>query len=571
MGSTTVGTVTKDVPLTPVVIKNVLSTNASTTSTNTTLTRHLIQKGTYTVTTQPMGFAVGGSSLASVDFSIAVGTEFTILTQYADNGRPGPVLIGDNNNPKANLLILQRDAYVQATIKNNNGSAAINNISYDITFTPTYSPFKSLGTVTGNRTSTGDSASSDSSSVNFNCAQIGWDYDRNAPLLITTNAYVTYQRTRASDFYLWRYNADGTWGYTFWSGIATNAGSSWYDGSGLGFRGNQNNCRQSSFFIKNGYLHNLDMSGLMTDVNGLRWGWIKGDISSGTTSGTTLTMSPGHTNQDFATASSSISGSNDNIMIYYHDKVNNKVIFNGARSNTYSGAWANYGWIHYWSQWDIATNTVEYSQYNGVVDPRIAGSSAGTNLAWDMVVPNGSTGFSYAVGDNGGYGYLAKWNRDGNYVGVGTVQSKRAYMGQTTIGAYSGTSYTNYNTISYLPNGVMVYGSNMYNSCLDYLNGSINQPQGTYDNYSLFSGAFWGLNANLGSTGSKTILLVVDNTIVIAEMAYVKANGSGDVRRYVPITIYTAPVTASNLGSVTPGMGGIGSTAYGNPGINNGA
>jgi hypothetical protein len=569
MASSTVGTATRDIPLTPITIKNMLSSAAATSSTNTTNTRHLIPKGTYTVTAQPMGFAIGGSSVFAANYTLG-GGEFTILTQYADTGRPGPFLMGDNVSPKGNMLILQRDAYVQIAVRNSNGASGLNDVGFDVTFTPTYSAYKSLGTVTGNRTSTGSSASTDTADINMNCVQVGWDYDRNLPFIITTNASLTSGRTRATDFYLYRANTSGTWDITYWNSVVASSGNSFYNGSGIGFRGNANSIRQSSFFIKTNELHNLDMSGLMTDASSNRWGWIKGNISAGTFTGSTLTMSPGHTNTAFATASSQIGTGTDNIMIYHHDRVNNKVIYNGCRDSTYSGAYGNYGWRHNWAQWDIATNTVDYQNVNGVVDPRIAGQSNEANMAWTCAVPNGSTGLSYAVGDNSGQGYLARFSRTGTYTGVGNFQSRNVYSGSTNLGAYAGSPQSYDNNMIFFPNGVMVAGQSMNFASIDYLNTALSQPIATTDSTTLFQSGARGLNASMGISNTKYIVIVIANAIVLVETGYVKANGNGTIGRYIPITVYMAPATTANLSAILPGQGGIGSAANGNSGINNG-
>lgn len=572
MASSTVGTVTRDVPLTPIVIKNMLANNFSTTVSNATNTRHLIPKGTYTVSAQPMGFAIGGSSTFAANYTLG-GGEWTVLTQYADNGRPGPFLMGSDLNPKGNMLILQRDCYVQIAVRNNNGASGLNDVGFDVTFTPTYSAYKSLGTITGNRTTVGGASSVDTADLNLNSVQVGWDYDRNLPFIITANASALSNRTRASDFYLWRANANGTWDGSYWNSVVASSGNSFYNGNGIGYRGNSTNQRQSFFFIKSSELHNLDMSGLMTDAAGWRWGWIKGNISAGTLAGATLTMSPGHTNTAFASLSSNIGSGTENIMTYFHDRVNNKVIYNGCKDITYSGAYGTNGWRHNWAQWDIATNTVDYQNVNGVVDPRIAGQSNETNCAWTSAVPNGSTGLSYAVGDNSGQGYLARWTRTGTYTGVGNFQSRSIYGGTTNAGNYAGAPNTYYQAATFLPNGVMVAGQQLAYSILDHLNTSLNQPIATSDGNSLFSNGYWGLTASMGTSQTKNIMIVVANTIVLVEIGYVKASmGSANSTpaRYIPITTYIAPATAANLGAILPGQGGIASAASGNSGINNG-
>lgn len=570
MGATTVGTSITNVSPTPIVIKNMLANSLASTVSNATNTRHLIPKGTYTVTAEPMGFVTGGSSQALANYTMG-GGEWTVLTQYADTGRPGPFLMSGDISPKANLLILQRDAYVQIAIRN---AGATNDVPFNVTFTPTYSAYKSLGTITANRTTVANASSTNSvDQLNVNTIQVGWDYDRNLPFIITGYGTLFNLRMRAQDFYLWRANSNGTWNGSYWNNVVASSGNTFYNGNGIGYRGNANNSRQSFFFIKNNELHNLDASGLMTDAGGWRWGWIKGNISAGTLAGATLTMSPGHTNTAFASLSSNIGANAENQMIYFHDRVNNKVIYNGCKDITYSGTYGTNGWRHNWAQWDIATDTVDYSNVNGVVDPRIAGQSNELNCAWINAVPNGSTGLSYAVGDNSGQGYLVRWTRTGTYTGVGNFQSRGIWGGSNNNGNYGGSPSTYAHCATFLPNGVMVAGQSMNYSTIDYLNTALNQPIATADGQSLFASGYWGLNAAMGINDTKHIVIVVANTIVIVEYGYVKAS-SGSTgatpARYIPVTTYIAPATAANLGAILPGQGGIASAANGNSGINNG-
>lgn len=577
MGVTTLGA-TVNTPIGgAIVIKGVTPNAASTTQvTVNTATRTLLPKGAYTVFVSPNGDASFGSSPSSGSVRMANNLEWTVVTMYADNGRVGPVLHSGANasNPMANLLVLQKDAYVQVGIQN---TATYTTQECDIIFTPTVSPFKSLGTITGNRTQVGDANATDTSNVNFGTMQLGWDYDRNAPLMLTSATYGvgSSQCTRLTDFYLWRYNSNGTWSYTYWNNATAATGNAFYNGSGLGVRGNQNKYRHSSLFIKSNYLHNLDFSGLMTNTaSGLRWGWIKGDISAGTTTGSTLTLEPGHTNTAFATATSSISSAANNIMMYYHDTVNGKVIYNGAKSSSlYSGS--TYWWIHHWAQWDIATNTVDYQNSNGNVNPEIAGS--GTTLAYDYGLPDGTTGFTYAVGDNGGTYYNAKWNRTGTYTGVGSYQMRYPFAGTTNQSSYSFSQYAQYNRMTYLPNGVMVTGDGSTGSgvTVDYATSGINQPIMTMDRYGLLPDGLWALNSTMSTGQTRYPVLVTRNTIVFAQIAFAKyTNTEGSVARTAPITIFTAPATTSNLGAVSPGQGGRGSASTssptGNPGISNG-
>jgi len=570
MGATTVGTSVTNVSYTPIVIKNMLANAVASTVANATSTRHVIPKGTYTVSAQPMGFAIGGSSSFAANYTLG-GGEWTVLTQYADNGRPGPFLMGNDNSPKGNILILQRDAYVQISLRNSNGAAGLNDVGFDVTFTPTYSAYKSLGTITGNRTTVGGASSTATTDLSHKDLQVGWDYDRNLPFLITSNGTLTSGRIRTSDFYLWRANSSGTWDATYWSNVIASSGNTFYNGNGIGFRGDNATEFHSSFFIKSNELHNLDQSGLMTDAAGYRWGWIKGNISAGTfPTGSTLTMSPGHTNTAFASLSSNIGTLLNNVMTYFHDRVNNKVIYNGCKDITYSGTYVNYGWRHNWAQWDIATNTVEYSNVNGVVDPRIAGGTTDTNMGWYCAVPNASTGLSYAVGDNSGQGYLARFSRTGVYTGVGSFQSRNVYGGSTNNGNYGGAPNSYGLMATFLPNGVMVAGQSMSYSIVDHLNTALNQPIATNDNNSLFAIGNRGINSSMNVSQTKQIVIVVANTIVLVEIGYVKSGANSVIARYIPITVYTAPATTVNLGAILPGQGGIGSAANGNSGINNG-
>ena len=140
----------------------------------------------------------------------------------------------------------------------------------------------------------------------------------------------------------------------------------------------------------------------------------------------------------------------------------------------------------------------------------------------------------------------------------------------------SARSYSNflsdYSRIQYLPGGIMTQttGGNTSSVTVEHSTGT-SQPLMTCDSLTSFPSNRWHLNTVIGTNSERTYTLVAGNTIVLAQVSFVKysTNANNTVARIAPITIMVAPATTSNLGLITPRQGGIGTAA--NPtGINNG-
>ena len=293
---------------------------------------------------------------------------------------------------------------------------------------------------------------------------------------------------------------------------------------------------------------------MLLDASNNRYGWIKGDL---TAAGSTLSMVPGHTNTAFASPNSSLGGGGSNIMMYYWDKRIGKVIYNGGQSVNYNGTWSAYGWVHNWAQWDIATNTVDYSNVNGTVDPRIAGST--TYLAYDYGVPDAVAGVTRVTAGNGNNTYRATFSRTGTYTGIGNYTTYRALWAanHTTSFLWSSSGQS----IEYLDSTYAIMGN--VATTRDFATALYEKlPYST-------------LNATntLSKNQAQYQLLVMPDTIYVLQTAYVQAGSNeqtGQSRVIYTATVFKTPKTAATLNSVIGSSGGVPTTTY-VPGINNGS
>lgn len=565
-------------PPQPIVIRNIsrLTTNASTTNISMTNTGTFVPKGVYNVNTILEGIGYGGSVTGSQPTTIETDTSTPLIVTLnsfeADTGRPGPTFI--SGGLFKDTLVLYKDSYVQTSI---NVMASLAGVPVSIVLTPKKDNIVALPTFTGNRTTTATttSTSGSASDIGFGGAILGWDYDNDAPMVISLTFNPTTTPTNTprlkvldSSWWLFRYNrSTGKWTRKQWSNFSAAAGHTWVGNSGFFFQ--DTDVRIAQFFIKNNFLHNLNYQGVLdVDANSTRWGWIKADL---TAAGNTLTVQPGLTNTAFAETSSNMGTGSNNRMIYYWDRVSHKVIYNGSRSSTSNSSWGNtFGWRHKWGQWDIRTETIEHQVDNGTVDPRIAGGTTEANMAWANATPNAAEGISYAVGDNSGTAYNAKWSRAGVYTGVGNYEVYNA-MSSTTTSGFTVNSVGN--SADFYPFNHMTWQTSNNLLTRDYNtpnSGSAALYQATYgsrisDRSGMFSGNF-----GVGN-GPYQASLVTGEWIVQLIGGYQKVTGNAS-RYTFPLTVYMLPVTETNVGRALQPLGGLRSYRLETPnsGINNG-
>lgn len=569
MGVSLVGQGSKQEVQYPVVIRNVnVNSNPATAAASMYTTGVLVPKGTYSVTIQIPGVGnPGGTSVnsASYDFPSNDITA-TIVSIEADTGRPGPLFA--RSGPFKETFILNKDSYVYATLNSSQSSAGLANLRPDIVLTPKKPKYIALPTVTANRTQTAaTSATAGSiSDINVGFISSGWDYDNNYPFIAVgeSQAAVSLSNVMSAAVTIFRFNpATGKWTNKRWTSHSLSSGSSWY----TGFSGPAAWTATptfTQFFIKGNFFHCLNMQGMLVNSSN-RWGWIKADLSS---AGSALVWEPGHTNTAFCELDANIDAGNNNRMIYYWDKVSHKVIYNGSRNITFNGTWSQYGWRHKWGQWDIATNTVDYQLSNGVIDPRTAGSSADSNAGWNSAVPSAADGNSYVIGINGTSEYLARFNRNGTYTGVGTITAHHPF---NPTAATSLSNSSQFNTLDYLPGNYARWGSSSGNITKEYNAASgttYYMPDGASDTGSrLYRNVVYG-TYQIGA-GPYINGFITNEWIVALVTGYSKY--TGNTSRYTfPVTIYMTPATTENIAQALSIPGGVTSTADGNTGINNG-
>jgi hypothetical protein len=555
-----------DIPQ-PIVINRIQPSNTTTNNTiNVTQTRILVPKGAYSVTVTPSGAASFGASStgATVGFGGDNGIKYTISSVEADTGRPGPFINRSFSSSVAMQLILPKDSFISVGLYAN--STTMQSMFFDVILVPTRSAYTAYPTITGNRNTTAanTSSSGSNSDINWGSVAMGWDYDNNSPFLITganTTTRSTNWQQLFPTFQIWRFNSTtGKWTFKEWTGMSLASGS-WVYGAGFLFHGSW----APGLFIKGNFIHNVVNHAIMSDGTNYH-GWIKADL---TAAGATLTVTPGNTNTAFNTPVANCATVNSSFfMMYYWDRRVHKVVYAGTISNVFNGTYGANNWRSYWGQWDIATGTNDYTNINsGTADPRSAGAAAASNLVYNSGVPDAKTGFIYAIVPNGTSEYLPKWNRSGTYTGVGSFLT---YYPFNTTNQSSLSQFSYENKIDYLPLTDLMVSSNGGGNT-EYLTG-VSQPGLLIDSTPPLPSEYAISYGNYSNYSEDRQTLVMDAGIFVCHVGYLQfsPNPSGTARFSAPITVYKAALNATNLGQLTPIMGGIPSAATGLPGINNG-
>lgn len=551
---------TKQTNLSSIVIPRIsaITSGVTASSAGPTQTKIFVPKGKYTVSILPEGTIAGGTSAAqySPDFGAP---NATIVAFDADTGRPGTVFFSNKTTMLGTTFILAKDSFVYAIVVH-----SIANTIFDIILTPTYSPFDAYPSITGNQSATATSGSTTAIDVTVYGTFLGWDYDNSQPFIIVpTDSSTTYtNQYRFQSFILFRYNPNtNVWTKKTFTSMSTGTSiSSWNVGYGLGYR---TDGTPLGFFIKSNFLHNVSCFGNARDAAGYQYGWLKGDIS---VAGSTFTIELGNTNTAFGHINTDIASGNSGRQLYYWDKINHKVIYNGSESSTYNGTWATYGWRHNWAQWDIATNTNDYTNVNGTVDPRIAGSTS--SLGYRYAVPDGGSGRSYVCGVNSTSAYNAYWNRNGSYTGIGNYYTYYPLV-TGSAGSYNITS--NNNGIMYMPNGIIAIGNDPAGGTIglskEYTTSS---TAGLLSSYSS-SYVRQGIVISLGNNSIQYCSLTINGNIYVLQAAYIRLNHSSSTSMYTyPISLYRTTATTAMLNITLGADGGIPTGTY-YSGLNDGS
>lgn len=547
-----------------IVIKNVIATTAGSTGASNTPFRVFVPKGKYSVALSMLGSAGYGSTTATGG-TAQIGTtpNTTLQAIDANTGRLGAVYSSNNAYGFGSVFHVAKDSFVSAGISSTDGS--INNVRYDIMLIPTASPWDVTAAFTPNAvtTTTGSTSSSNMSATSVGAVLLGYNYDTNQPFVVSGSSTTGNQNTNVlyiSSPVIWTYNpTTDTWSSKSWTSTVA-SGHSGYESAGGGIFWMTD--RPSGLFIKNGFIHCLTGAGLITRTSdSIRYGWIKADASG---AGSTLTWEPGLSNSNFG--NSGTGTGNNNKMMYYWDKRNNKVLFVGSYNPNYNGSYGAYPWNSYWSQWDIATNTIEYQQNNGAVDPRIAGS-ASFNV-YDYAMCDSVEGVTIGVGVNGSYNYLARWNRNGSYSGINNFVYYLPLDGNNGGRALSNSTPNGCN-FEFIDTRRVIFSTSAAVS-RTYMSGSPSLLQDSTSNF--MSSARNGISS-LGLANDAVQYLIMSDRVFAMHVTFAKMQiGSGDTRFTIPVAVYSAPKTQAVINMITPGIGGVfdGSTNSTYSGLNGG-
>ena len=533
-----------DVTPKKVVIPNIQTT--STTVSNTKVARTVIvPRGVYSVNLVRTGGPLGGSS---VGYATSYLNNTSIVAYDATTSRPLSFYNGTLNaiEPTNQSLYILKDSYLQINIS---ASPTAGNISFDVVLEPTQSYFNiDFAFTPAGGTTTGTTSSAD---VGVGMIAMGYDYDSDSPLIITSGTGTTTGRNQryTSSFALWRKNAStGAWSKkTFTTSSAT--GYTWYQANGIVVsNSNTGTSNGAGFFIKNNILHNVIQEGWMTDdATSYRWGWIKADVS--VASGSNIPFSPGSTNTAFGQPSGDIASGTGNQMFYWHDLINKKVLYNGARSVNYNGSYGTYPWLHKWGQYDINTGAIDYQIDNGTVDPRLAGSSI---EGQSYMTPNIANGNSYGISANGSSSYLTYYDRSGNKTGVGNVT---IYRSNSPNQGTSLQPLTTSNQCLFLDNNEFV----MQN----YISSDLLTNRNMLYDTSTFS-RLYPVSSSVSAGTSNTQVMITPNKVYTLESAHtIVANSDASGPYYNTIVqLLSAPVNNVTKNIIVNKHGGTPNASY---------
>lgn len=470
----------------------------------------IVPKGTYSVTIQRTGNQLGGSSVSYAQTTL---NNTSIVAFDAITSRPLTFYNGslDHKEPSNQVLHIIRDSYLQIRLYTSPSSG---DITHDIILEPTQTMYNMDFAFTPTNGTT-PTLTGDSTNIGIGIVAMGYDYDSDSPAIITGGSAGNTGRGQRymSSFTLWRKNAStGAWSKkTFNTDPAS--GYSWYQAGGIVLpAGQYGTSNGAGFFIKDNMLNNVIMEGWLTDsATNYRWGWMKASVSGA--SGSYIQFSPGVLDSNFGQLSSDISSGANNIMLYWHDVINKKVLYNGARSGIYNGSWSGYPWLHKWGQYDIPTATVEYSIDNGTIDHRLAGVN---NEGCKFTFPNIPLGRSYAISENGSSSYLTYFDRYGNKTGVGNCVIFRPGSGNV------GTALqplTTDNAGIFINNDTFIGGSSGYVSTNLTTNRSVMYDNGNYTR-------LYPVYAGVPTNSSYTQILHTPNKIYTLQSGYVPIHNS---------------------------------------------
>lgn len=396
----------------------------------------------------------------------------------------------------------------------------------------------------------------------------GYDYDNNTLAIITfTNTSVPTASYAISSTIQVRRQVAGTAKYANKVSITMSATNSWWSAVwSAGVVGVDLGYGQPSFFIKNNLLHILSPTPIYHDGTTAS-GWITLDCSS---SGT-KTMALGNSNAAFnapvGSLQSSISG-NSYYFGYHHDAVNKKVICLGY-SNTNTDAT---GWTAMWAQWDIPSNTNNYTTSLGSRHRFFASSNLYPQAlaAWS---PNGATLRANAICTNSTIVLAGMFNQ-ANTVNTTQANANLFFYADNNPGsAPAGSVNSTFGKASFVSPAGTFYGGTTENGPIRWASTelglatdatSVGAAYGTFTSVNNKLGYYvmnGGANSSIGSTNSNFgFYITADKIYIIRPTFAIGAFSNGASARNtgnIVTTIHSLPMTENNLLYILSFQGGI--------------
>lgn len=421
----------------PIVFPRVEYTTTAVASSLIHYKDHVLPKGTYDfiVTAQMVGPASSDGSPAWLWFhSLETGKPImSLLAGQTETASTGPFTLVED----ATFVLYGKDtaSYLPTAV----------------TFYPVDVPYSFEGrtsvlTSAATSTTTTFSVTADVT-TNFSYMGVGYDYDNNTVCYIqpTSSALVTSTTAYAVGAVKIHRLAAGATTYTK-TNITFNTTNSWYSSltgtAGPGYvvyPNDPQNYVTTYFFIKNNELHVLSSNAIYNDGTTMS-GWAKVNCATAGTKTWSLGNSDAAFNSPTATTFTSDAGGQTRMYNYTHDTLSHKVICLGYyNTNSYATAWTAY-----WSQWDIATNTNDYTTSHGNRNMYLAGAASNTyGIALDCFYPSASLGYAYAYG-KATNSTPALLNRSGTIYVSNAVPTKVYSNNTATVVNYlGGVSQTN--------------------------------------------------------------------------------------------------------------------------------
>lgn len=475
------------------------------------------------------------------------------------------VVAGTGYSRTAGPFYVTEDCYIQIISTDTTTS----NVSADVTLYPADMPltFEGSSSLLEASNTTPASANTTLSFTGTMDSGLGfaYDYDNDTLAIISPTTITStgggaaqiartlnvYRKTSSSTTYspkvaLTLANTNNYWNPTYNAGVDIKRG-------------------MTEFFIKNNELHVISGTPIYDDGTTIS-GWVKMDC----TSSGTKTFSLGNSNLNFHATKSTFSflSGQYKSLSYTHDFLSKKVIYLGFHNNAGTDATK---WTSYWSQWDIATNTNDFTSSLGAKN-RYFGNNSVYSFALDAFAPDAATGRAYGIRMNQSsspWQVLASaFIRSTNTINANLPTKVYANADEATVvNAQTGATNMRAGGIFYSLAGV-TYGSNIVNddymrtACPELLTKTTNAELA--NDITITNGGMsprFGRILNSGAeffTGGWGFYFAGSKIYVVnTGIAYSTRNATTAYTGNIFTRVFSMPATEANLSLVTAFRGGI--------------